>query len=438
MDAFVLSHYSALMGFRRVFLAIMGLIAWSLAPAQTASETPAQLTLEQARQLAVQHNSDYRVSQAQVAAALAQLKINREYPNPTLGLNTAKISTDGTPEGTPGNNTLTDRAYDSIASLSQLLLIAKRGVMQDSAKAGVRAAELQRDDARRLLLQAVTQDYAAALAARDEAAVLIESAGKLRREADIAARRLQAGDLSRSDQEQLEIAAEQDELNAEAQRMAAKTAIVNLEILLGQPRPEGRSELTTTLEELRREAPPDLEASPVAVRPDVQAASALVDQAQANVQLQRRERIPDLTVSVQYERNPPYQTNTVGFGVSLPLPLWNHNNGAIEAAQAARVQADVQLDQRRLQANADVAAARLAYHEASERARRYRESLLPKSADAAKSVAYAYEKGGTSLVTLLDAERNDNLIRVAAVQAEADTAATGVALLSALGRLGGN
>jgi len=41
-------------------------------------------------------------------------------------------------------------------------------------------------------------------------------------------------------------------------------------------------------------------------------------------------------------------------------------------------------------------------------------------------------------VTLLDAERNDNLIRVAAVQAEADTAATGVALLSALGRLGGN
>jgi cobalt-zinc-cadmium efflux system outer membrane protein len=167
----------------------------------------------------------------------------------------------------------------------------------------------------------------------------------------------------------------------------------------------------------------------------VQAASALVDQSETNVQLQRRERIPDVTLSVQYERNPPYQPNTVGVGLSLPLPLWNHNAGAIEAAQAARVQAEAQLDQRRLQAIADVASARVAYHEASERARRYRESLEPKSADAARAVAYAYEKGGTSLVALLDAERNDNLIRVAAVQAQADSAATGVALLAALGRL---
>jgi len=370
-----------------------------------------------------------------VSAALAQLRISREYPNPTFGVLVAKVSTDGVPEGTALGNTLADRAYDSIASLSQLLIVAKRGLQRQAAMAGVRAAQLQREDAQRLLLQAVTQDYAAALAARDQAEVLVQSATEMRREADIAAHRLQAGDLSRSDQAQLEIAAEQDELSSESQRAAAQTAIVNLEILLGEPHPDGKTELATTLSELSHSAPPDLESIPVAVRPDVKAAEAVLDQSKTNVTLQHRERIPDVTVSLQYERNPPYQTDTVGFGFSLPLPIWNHNTGEIEAANAARTQAEAQLDKSRLQANADVASARVAYHEASERARRYRETLGPKSADATKSVAYAYSKGGASLVNLLEAERTDNLIRVSAVQAEADSAVAAVTLQAALGRL---
>jgi cobalt-zinc-cadmium efflux system outer membrane protein len=39
-----------------------------------------------------------------------------------------------------------------------------------------------------------------------------------------------------------------------------------------------------------------------------------------------------------------------------------------------------------------------------------------------ESVAFAYEKGGASLVDLLEAERTDNDIRLAAAQAQADTA----------------
>jgi len=409
----------------------------ALAGPAPAGAGPAPLTLAEARRLALERNADLHAAQAQVAAALAQLRVAREFPNPVLGLSTARVPTDGAPAGTALGNSLLNRSYDSIASLSQLFLVAKRGLMRDAATAGVHAAEFQRDDARRLLLQGVTQAYAAALAARDEASVLRDSAAKLRREADIAGHRFRAGDLSASDRAQLEIAADQDELSADAEQAVAKTAVVTLEILLGEPAPSGATPLADSLDRWTASIPGDLGRAGIGARPDIAAAESALGQADANVKLQRRQRVPDVTASVQYERNPPFQADTVGVGVSLPLPIWDQFNGEILSAKAAREQAQAQLDKVRIQAAADVAAARVAYGEASDRARRYREDLVPKSAEVVRSVSYAFERGGAALVDVLEGERNDKLIRVAAVQALADTASAAVVLQAALGRLGG-
>jgi cobalt-zinc-cadmium efflux system outer membrane protein len=393
------------------------------------------LSLAEARRIALERNADFRVARIQVDAALAQLRAAREFPNPTLGLSTAKISTDGTPESTPMGNSLLNRAYDSIVSLSQLIQISKRGLIRDSANAGVHVAEFQKEDAQRLLLQAVTQAYVAALSSQEQARVLTESAAALRRQAEIAAHRYHAGDLSKSDQGRIEIAADQDELGAQSEVAAAKSAVVALESLLGNPDPDGSTELSDSLSQLSQAAAPGLEDMALSDRPDIAAAEAGVEQAETNLKLQRRERVPDVTVSLQFERNPPAQPDTIGVGLSLPLPLWNQYTGEILAAQAARNQAEAHLDSVRVQAAADVSAARVAYREARDRARRYEQSLLPKSAEVTKSVVYAYEKGGAALIDLLDAQRNDNSIRQAAVQADADAAAAAAALLAALGRL---
>jgi cobalt-zinc-cadmium efflux system outer membrane protein len=414
---------------------VLGLALTRALAADDASPSP--LTLAEAQRLALERNTDFRVAEAQVAAALAQLRVAREFPNPTLALSTAKISTDGVPESTALGNGLLARSYDSIASLSQLFVVGKRGLIQDAAKAGVRSAEFQRDDARRLLLQGVTQAYAAALAALRQADVLTDSAAKLRKEADIAGHRFSAGDLSSSDKAQLEIAADQDELNADSERAVAKTAVVTLEILLGEPRPQGATLLADTLDDWVRRIPADLEGAPMGARPDVAAAESAVRQADSNLRLQQRQRIPDITASMQYERNPPFQPDTVGLGLSLPLPIWDRFDGEILAARAAREQSQAQLDKARIQAAADVAAARVAFHEASQRARRYEESLVPKSSAVLSSVSYSYARGGAALIDLLEAERNDNAIRVAAVQAKADAASAAAALEAALGRIGG-
>jgi outer membrane protein TolC len=62
------------------------------------------------------------------------------------------------------------------------------------------------------------------------------------------------------------------------------------------------------------------------------------------------------------------------------------------------------------------------YYEAHARWLSYRDQTAPKSTKVRESVAFAYEKGGSSLVDLLDAERTDNDIRLATVQAMSDTA----------------
>jgi cobalt-zinc-cadmium efflux system outer membrane protein len=163
------------------------------------------------------------------------------------------------------------------------------------------------------------------------------------------------------------------------------------------------------------------------------AAEADLRKAKSDVELQKALRIPDPTFSVLYERNPPGPPgpDTLGVGVSFPLPLWNRNRGNISAAEASREQSALALSKLEAQAKADLAAAQVAYQEADTRLKRYQEQILPRSAQVRESVAFAYSKGGASLVDLLTAERDDNNIRLAIAQARSDRASAAADLRAA-------
>jgi cobalt-zinc-cadmium efflux system outer membrane protein len=175
-----------------------------------------------------------------------------------------------------------------------------------------------------------------------------------------------------------------------------------------------------------------VESPGTSIRPDIAAAQAAVSKAQADLRLQHAMRVPDPTVSLQYEREQPDKPNTVGIAISLPLPLWNRNSGNIAAAKAALDSARNAEAKIRAQAAADITAARVAFEEASTRLERYRSQIRPKSEQVRKTVAFAYEKGGASLLDLLSAERNDNDIRIASATAAADTAVAAANLKAAL------
>lgn len=413
---------------RKTLLGSLLVIAASAAHAEA-------LSLHDALDRALVRNADLRGSAAAAEIAAAQLRTVREFPNPTLGISTSSINTDGRGNGSSLHNEFLQRSYDSIISLSQLFETAgKRRLKQDSAEAGRRAADAAYDDARRLLIQGVTNAYLAALVAREDARILDDSAGAIRREAEVAAARLRTGDISASDRAQIELAAARFALDAESARQAARVAIVALEVLIGATAPEGNLQLADSLASLRPSLPIDPDAGH-AVRPDVAVAQAGVAKADADYRVQLRERVPDVTVTAQFEHHPPDQPNTAGLGFSLPLPVWNRNRGSILAARAARTQAEAQLDKVRAQAAADVAVARSALQEAERRDAAYREQLVPKSSEVLRSVTFAYEHGGASLLDLLSAGRNDNDVRQGATHAAADALAARLALAAALNEL---
>ena len=85
----------------------------------------------------------------------------------------------------------------------------------------------------------------------------------------------------------------------------------------------------------------------------------------------------------------------------------------------------------RAQAEADILSAQTSYVAALTRWQQYRDELVGKSSTVRETVAYAYRKGGASLIDLLSAERNENEVRLAAAQAAADVANAAASLKAA-------
>jgi cobalt-zinc-cadmium efflux system outer membrane protein len=411
-----------------------GVSALNAEATATVSTSPPQnsLSLAEAQQRAFERNWDLLAAAVGVDAATALKIVSHEFPNPTLSLSTLKISVDGTPASTAEGNDFWDRNYDTIFAINQLFEIGgKRRNRQRSAQAGYEGAKAQFFDAKRTLDLAVAKAYVASAQAQENVIVLRQSAATLRQEAQIADVRFKAGEISSSDKSQIEITAERFELDAKAAETASAQAQVALEVLMGVPRPKGELTLTDRLEALSAQAaPPATNVSGVG-RPDVLAAEAAMRKAEADWRLQRAMRVPDPTVLAQYEHEPPDTPNTVGFGVSFPLPLWNHNRGNIMAANAVREQARLAYEKISAQAAADIAVARLAYEDALRRWQTYRQSIRPKSEEVRKTLAYSYQKGGASLLDMLVAERNDNDVRIAAMQAASDAAAALASLKAA-------
>jgi cobalt-zinc-cadmium efflux system outer membrane protein len=382
------------------------------------------LSLADAKRTAFERNWDLLAAKSGVDAATAQLLVAKEFPNPTFSYSTARIGS--YENSTPVGNGLWSRSYDTIFAVNQLIEIGgKRRDRRTSAEAGITGARARFYDARRLLDQGVTKAYAAALLAGENARILNESARLLRHETEIAQTRLKAGDISDADEKQIENNADVFALQAKSAEAAAVQARVAVEILLGVEQPKGNWTPADTFAHLVLAAPQFNASKNDALRSDVQAAQADLDQSKSDLKLQKAVRIPDPTFSFLVEHNPPGggpPEDTVGVGVSFPLPLWNFNRGEIKSAQATVDKSALALAKAKAQAAADVANAQSEFQEASERLARYQNQILPKSQTVRDSVAFAYEKGGAALVDLLEAERADNDARLATAQAMSDTA----------------
>jgi cobalt-zinc-cadmium efflux system outer membrane protein len=146
-------------------------------------------------------------------------------------------------------------------------------------------------------------------------------------------------------------------------------------------------------------------------RSDVAALRAAVEQATQLAALARRTSIPNPTVGVLAEREDG--GTQLGVSIGIPLPLWDRNRGAVEAARAEVQRAQHELAALEMQVRNEVAANTAAYALAVEQASIMEDAVLEPARENQRLLEIAYREGKEDLPTIL-------LLRNQLLEAELD------------------
>jgi cobalt-zinc-cadmium efflux system outer membrane protein len=294
----------------------------------------------------------------------------------------------------------------------------KRELRRDQAKESTAIAESSYQDARRGLLFNLATAFVNVLQAK---AFLDNARLNLTywdHELDISRQRLQAGDLAPLDVDRLELQRVQFESDFETATVNLRTAKIQIQMLLNDRTPiekfdvAGRydfSEELKPLENYRNMA--------LAARPDLQVAVQNVQLAKITYDLAISNGSTDPTFSVWWTHNPsfnnPYDYNTIGASVNIPLRIFDRNQG-----EKARTQIDISRNQRlrdaaEAQVYNDVDSAYYTLIQNVNLLKPYKARYLKMATDVRDRVEFSYRNGGNSLLDYLDAEKAYRDVRLA-------------------------
>lgn len=126
----------------------------------------------------------------------------------------------------------------------------------------------------------------------------------------------------------------------------------------------------------------------------------------ASLSLENAQRIPDIEASVGYKRFEADETDALIFGVGVPLPLFNRNQGNIAAANHQLAQAEVRkmAAMNRLSSELDRRYGELS--RAHQRVLILRSKMIPTMEEAYEVAHEGYREGKFDVLDMLDAQRS--------------------------------
>lgn len=151
-----------------------------------------------------------------------------------------------------------------------------------------------------------------------------------------------------------------------------------------------------SLSELR----PKLEESPNAAR-----WGAELRHRRMALSAERAACIPDVEASVGYLQFEEDGTDAIGFGVALPLPLFDRNSGNIKAAQYELKKAELAQSAARFELIVELEELHSTLEEAHKRVRVLRDRVVPAMETAYQAAHEGYLGGKYSFMEMLDAQR---------------------------------
>lgn len=176
-------------------------------------------------------------------------------------------------------------------------------------------------------------------------------------------------------------------------------------------------------------------------RADLVAALQNTDVAQKALSLVRRERNIDFDLAVGYNYNaevsnelaPAPRFNGFTVGVAIPLKFSNFNKGAVLSASLKAAQAENYFKQAQLEVQTEVSQNYNAYVLGCVQVERFNKGMLEESKAVIDGKTYSYNRGETSLLEVLDAQRTYNEVRALYIETLFNHATSLVSLEQSVG-----
>lgn len=288
----------------------------------------------------------------------------------------------------------------------------KRRKRVSVAQAKLREANANRALELRQLAASVTTSYWSAVELKRVADLLQDDLKAVDEMVDYHRKRVDAGAMRGVDLLRMQIERDRVKLTLDgAQREAVQARLELFKAMGTAPTDEP---LTSDIEVPPMPLVVDLQ-TVLRQRPEIEAAQAAVDAAEADVALQKANGLPDPDVFAGYKRN--NGDNTLYTSLQIPLPVRNRNQGEVDRARAtlSAAQAALQVTRAQIQIEVQQAQANLA-----AQTRMVQQTLPDLRRHAAENldlVSQAYRLGGVDLLRFIDAERTRFDVEVSAVRA---------------------
>jgi outer membrane protein, heavy metal efflux system len=367
---------------------------------------PAEIsvTLEQALDLAKRNNPSLQASQTLVLQNKAQEITANLRPNPVLSWDSQFLPLFSPSLWSDSNYWETQAQYD--VGIGYLFERGKKRQRRlDAAKSTTAVTEAQVSDAQRTVLANAAQLFVAALLAKSNLEFAEGLFDSYKKTVQISEERHQAGSMSRNDMLKIQLQSLQFESDVSNAQLVRAQALASLRQLLGfDSVPPDYAVVGSLAYEPVTAQLDDLQSRALTNRPDLQAAQRSVTASESQVGLAKANGKVDLNVTFDYTRL--NQSNLGAFYVTVPLPVFNKNQGEIARTQYAVAQAQFQRKAAEQQVLTDVRNAYEGLRRSEQMVQLYDKGYLDKATESLDITKFSYEHGADSLLDFLDAERS--------------------------------
>ena len=358
---------------------------------QTAATAPATpLSLTKAIELALEGSPEVAAATRQWEATEGQVLQGRARPNPELAYS------------------LEDARSRTRTQSWQLNLPVelggKRAARTKAAEKSREQAQAQLNELKAALRANVAAAYFDVLTAQERLVLAKDSGALAKSSTDTVAKRVAAGKVSPVEESKARVAEAGIRVELAQAASEQRNALSRLFALLGKIEApftvlEGRPENLPPAPKLA-----DLQ-SLISSSPAVVLARIEVDRRKALTDLEQSKRVPDITVSAGIQRSNETQRNILLFGVSVPLPVFDRNQGNLLEALKLEDKARDELQGATVRLHSEVAQAQERLSTIAAEVQSLRQDVLPGAKSAYDAATIGFENGKFNFLEVLDAQR---------------------------------